>query len=52
VLRSGNVLAPDPDKNTQAIQEFNKKIQEDPRVQNVLLPVRDGIMMARKASRT
>ncbi len=48
VLWSGKVLAPHPDKDTQAIQEFNKKIQADPRVENVLLPVRDGIMVVRK----
>jgi predicted O-methyltransferase YrrM len=48
VLWSGKVLAPDPDKDTRAIMEFNKKVQEDPRVQNVLLPVRDGIMVVRK----
>jgi predicted O-methyltransferase YrrM len=48
VLWSGKILAPDPDKDTQAILEFNKKVQEDPRVENVLLPIRDGIMMARK----
>ena len=50
VLWSGKVLAPDPDKDTLAILAFNKKIQEDPRVENVLLPVRDGVMMVRKVS--
>jgi len=34
--------------DTKAILEFNKKIQEDPRVQNVLFPIRDGLMIARK----
>ena len=28
--------------------EYNKKIQADPRVENVLVPIRDGLMMARK----
>jgi predicted O-methyltransferase YrrM len=50
VLWSGKVLAPDPDKDTRAVMAFNKKVQEDPRVQNVLLPVRDGIMVVRKIS--
>lgn len=49
VLWSGKVIQPDPDKDTRAIMEFNRKVQEDPRVENVLLPVRDGIMMIRRA---
>ncbi|GAB3648756.1 O-methyltransferase [Echinicola sediminis] len=51
VLWSGKVLK-DPsekiDKDTKAIMEFNEMIQADPRVENVLFPIRDGIMMARK----
>ena len=50
VLWSGKILAPNPDKDTRAILEFNKKIAEDSRVENVLMPVRDGIMMVRKVS--
>ncbi|UTW65900.1 class I SAM-dependent methyltransferase [bacterium SCSIO 12643] len=34
--------------DTKAILEFNKKMQDDPRVQNVLFPIRDGLMIARK----
>lgn len=48
VLWSGKILAPNPDKDTRAILEFNKKITEDPRVENVLLPVRDGVMVVRR----
>ncbi len=48
VLWSGKVLDEKPDKDTRAIQAFNKKIQDDSRVENVLVPVRDGIMMMRK----
>jgi caffeoyl-CoA O-methyltransferase len=48
VLWSGKVLAPNPDKDTRAILEFNRKIAEDDRVENVLLPVRDGVMVVRK----
>jgi caffeoyl-CoA O-methyltransferase len=29
---------------------FNKKIKADPRVEEVLLPVRDGILIIRKLS--
>lgn len=51
VLWSGKVVVEDGqkiDKDTQAILDFNKLIQDDPRVENVLLPIRDGVMMARK----
>lgn len=34
--------------DTKAILEFNAMIQADERVQNVLLPIRDGLMVARK----
>lgn len=48
VLWSGKVLNPKPDKDTRAIIEFNNKVHADARVENVLLPIRDGIMMIRK----
>ena len=48
VMWSGKVLDPKPDKDTQAIIEFNKKVSQDARVESVLLPVRDGIMLLRK----
>lgn len=50
VLWSGKVADPvkTSDLDTVAVQEFNRKVQNDPRVENVLLPVRDGIMMVRK----
>ena len=51
VLWSGKILADESrqiDKNTQAILDFNALIQNDPRVENALLPIRDGVMMARK----
>ena len=50
VLWSGKVLDEKPDKDTKAILAFNEKIQRDDRVENVLLPVRDGIMLIRKIS--
>lgn len=50
VLWSGKVLDEDPDADTKAIISFNQKILDDRRVENVLLPVRDGIMMIRKLS--
>ena len=51
VLWSGKVLVGPGqkiDKDTQALLDYNRMVQEDPRVENVLLPIRDGLMMARK----
>jgi caffeoyl-CoA O-methyltransferase len=50
VLWSGKVIEPlkPGDKDTLAVLAFNQKIQTDTRVENVLLPVRDGLMMMRK----
>ena len=48
VLWSGKVLDEKPDKDTRAILDFNDKVSKDSRVESVLLPVRDGIMMLRK----
>ncbi|WP_019990052.1 O-methyltransferase [Rudanella lutea] len=50
VLWSGKVVQPvkPSDKDTLAVMAFNQKVQDDPRVENVLLPVRDGVMMMMK----
>jgi len=48
VLWSGKVLQQKVDKDTRAIVEFNEKVQRDERVENVLLPIRDGMMLMRK----
>ena len=48
VLWSGKVVQPKPDKDTRAILEFNEKVKNDDRVQKMILPIRDGIFMARK----
>ncbi|XOV93763.1 MAG: O-methyltransferase [Bacteroidota bacterium] len=49
VLWSGKVYDKDKDdKTTNIIRSFNDMVQNDPRVENVLLPIRDGIMMVRK----
>lgn len=48
VLWSGKVLETSSDKDTEALKNFNDKIQSDARVENVLLPVRDGLMVVRK----
>jgi predicted O-methyltransferase YrrM len=36
------------DVTTLALQKFNTFIQQDERVENVLMPVRDGLMLIRK----
>lgn len=36
------------DKKTKAIKAFNEFVQNDPRTTNILLPIRDGILLARK----
>ncbi len=48
VLWSGKVVEDKKDKDTEAINNYNEKIQNDPRVENALVPIRDGIMIARK----
>ncbi len=50
VLWSGKVLE-DPlkmDTDTKAIDAFNKKIHSDSRIEHMLLPVRDGLMIVQK----
>lgn len=48
VLWSGKVLDDEKDENTQALHEFNQMVAADTRVSNVLLPIRDGLMVIRK----
>lgn len=48
VLWSGKVLDDEKDENTQALHDFNLMVQADDRVSNVLLPIRDGLMVVCK----
>jgi caffeoyl-CoA O-methyltransferase len=50
VLWSGRVVQTEGkiDKDTALLKEFNELTQNDERVENILLPIRDGIMIARK----
>lgn len=48
VLWSGKVVMPEPDKDTRNVLSFNDKVHRDARVENVLLPVRDGISIMQK----
>lgn len=49
VLWSGKVIEPvkENDKATKAILAYNTKINQDPRVETVLLPIRDGLTVTR-----
>ena len=49
VLWSGKVVEEikHNDKHTQALMAYNQKIKDDPRVETVLLPIRDGITLSR-----
>lgn len=48
VLWSGKITQTKTDKDTRALQAFNDAVVADARVECMLLPLRDGIMMARK----
>lgn len=48
VLWSGKVAQEKKDKDTQAIHDYNNKIKNDSRVENVILPIRDGLNIARR----
>ncbi len=45
ILWSGKVLQPVArnDRHTQALVEFNRMVTDDPRVENVIAPLRDGL---------
>tara|TARA_B110000037_G_C17075208_1_gene487591 strand:+ start:1021 stop:1662 length:642 start_codon:yes stop_codon:yes gene_type:complete len=47
VLWSGKVIRPTPknDIETESLKIFNEKVHSDSRVRNVLMPVRDGMMI-------
>lgn len=49
VLWSGKVADPSKkDKDTVSIRAFNQKLHDDPRTENILLPIRDGLIVVRK----
>ena len=49
VLWSGKVLDPAQpnDKSTATLQQYNIALKEDPRVETILLPIRDGLTVCR-----
>jgi caffeoyl-CoA O-methyltransferase len=49
VLFHGEVLKqPVSGKNAKAIQAFNEYVQQDDRVEKVMLTIRDGLLLIRK----
>lgn len=49
ILWSGKVVQPvaHNDRHTQALLEFNRMVVEDPRTENVIVPLRDGLNLIR-----
>lgn len=49
ILWSGKVVGPvaHNDRHTQALVEFNRMVVDDPRVENVIVPLRDGLNLIR-----
>ncbi len=52
ILWDGKVVDPEAanEEQTRGILDFNDLVQNDSRVRNVILPVRDGIMVVQKVS--
>ena len=48
VLWAGKVVDPNPDADTRILLEFNRKVRQDPRVETLMLPLRDGLLIVRK----
>ncbi len=50
IFWDGNILNPPEkqDEYTQGITQFNDFVHSDPRVENVIFPIRDGLMILRK----
>jgi len=50
VLYNGDVILPHDEqhRNAKSVHAYNEKVKADARVEQVLLPIRDGILIARK----
>ena len=48
-LRGGRVITDPASESASVMQRFNSHVQDDPRTENVLLSVRDGVTVARLA---
>ncbi len=48
VLWDGKVPQNNPDHTAQALLRFNQLVLDDPSMESLILPLRDGLLMARK----
>lgn len=48
VLWSGKVVSGETDQDTQMLDAFNKRVLADERFTNLILPLRDGLLMAQR----
>src|ERR1700743_3905275 len=48
VLWKGKVYGPEKDADTESFRKLNDQIAADPRVEKLILPVRDGLLLIRK----
>ena len=48
VLWDGKVVSGDTDTDTRLIDAFNQKVLADARFQNLILPLRDGLLLAQR----
>jgi predicted O-methyltransferase YrrM len=50
VLWSGKVLVPEEEQDgeTRGLAKYAQKVKDDPRVDNILLPLRDGLLVSRR----
>lgn len=48
VLWSGKVVSGESDPDTRLIDAFNKQVLADDRFQNLILPLRDGLLLAQR----
>jgi len=48
VLWKGKVYGDDSDPDTRSIRELNDQVAKDTRVEKLILPVRDGVLLIRK----
>ncbi len=46
VLKSGRVATQEEDRSLTAVRKYNVMLKEDPRMQTVILPLRDGLSVA------
>jgi predicted O-methyltransferase YrrM len=45
-LRDGNIVKPNPDEGTKAIQVYNNKTANDSRLESLLVPISDGLTVS------